>query len=144
VRDRLANERDTEADERERIADERDRIADERDAEADERERIMHRDARARSVQQDLADVRIEAARVADWMADQADAFAAYLEEHAGGRAGEERKLAFAESEREIATVLRRNADNLRSARGALRLERIPRLPSPWQPTAQTPTDGDG
>jgi hypothetical protein len=87
--------------------------------------------------------VRAEAARVAEWMADQADAFAAYLEEHAGRRPGEDWRLAVAEGEREIATVLRRNAGTLRSARGALHLERIPSLPTSWQ-LGSHPPDDDG
>jgi sulfite oxidase len=157
-REVAADERDRKADARERIADTREAQADRREAEADrrerradERERLL--DERQRSVDDDddqpaeerpegritesrMTKIKIEAAERAEKMADEADAYAAYLE-RTSARDGTGRRLALAQRERDIAAVERRNALKLRQAgTGPFRLEGLPRF-------TLTPDEGD-
>jgi hypothetical protein len=70
-------------------------------------------------------------AAVAEKSADLAEDFASILESSAR-RGDEERRLSIALSERQIASIQRRNASKLRDGgRASLDLERLPRLNDP-------------
>ncbi len=139
-RERVADTRESEADERERVADtreseadERERVADIRESEADERERILAsrmapRPDTADEAEQNLEAPRARAADIAEWMADEAEAYATYLE-GSPTRGDLGRRMRIAETEREIARVERRNAARLREPGARYRrLEHLPRL----------------
>jgi hypothetical protein len=74
--------------------------------------------------------IRAAAAERAEKMADEAEAYAAYLERSAV-REGTDQRLLLARRERDIAAVERRNALKLRQAgTRPIRLEGLPRLTS--------------
>ncbi len=129
----VAVERERVADTRESEADERERVADIRESEADERERILAsrmapRPDTADEAEQNLEAPRARAADIAEWMADEAEAYATYLE-GSPTRGDLGRRMRIAETEREIARVERRNAARLREPGARYRrLEHLPRL----------------
>ena len=117
----------------EHVAVERERVADTRESEADERERILAsrmapRPDTADEAEQNLEAPRARAADIAEWMADEAEAYATYLE-GSPTRGDLGRRMRIAETEREIARVERRNAARLREPGARYRrLEHLPRL----------------
>jgi hypothetical protein len=127
-RDRIADTRDAEADRRERRADERERLMRERERLVDQRERLVAERTIGRDLQIRMISIRMAAAERAEKMADQAEAYAAYLEDSALV-VDTDKRLTLAKRERDIAAVERRNALKLRKAgTGPLRLEALPRL----------------
>ena len=102
------------ADGREAVQDDRDLIRPDAPV-----EHVLHAEAVA---------LRRHAAAIAESMAEQAEAFAAYLEEQAG-KGDADRRLRTAEVEREIAAIERRNAARLRGDDWPVELERLPKLP---------------
>ncbi|HAM01045.1 MAG TPA: hypothetical protein DCQ30_02275 [Acidimicrobiaceae bacterium] len=140
-RDRVADDRDETADLRDRVADLRDRTAgereikaDERESKADEREAALDRQrvdgaSAPAALRAELVTLRREAAEFAEWMAQQAETFADYLEKVAADQ-DSERRLKMAAFEREVAAIARRNSARLRGTdTGPLGLEHLPRLP---------------
>ncbi len=102
-----------------------------REAEADQRDRIADaRQDRGRSARATTARARLDVAELADLLAVHAETVADYFEEHVRDRGDADRRHAFAESERQMADVLRRNAASLRAG-GHTRLEHLPELPAP-------------
>ena len=141
-RDRIADERDRIADFRDKVADVREGRADRREGAADSREAAQDQrdligpDAPIEDVlHADAVALRRHAADIAESMAEQAEAFAAYLEEQAG-KGDADRRLRTAEVEREIAAIERRNAARLRGDDWPVELERLPKLP-----VAEAPAD---
>lgn len=115
------------ADERHGGADERESKADEREAALD-RQRVDGASAPA-ALRAELVTLRREAAEFAEWMAQQAETFADYLEKVAADQ-DSERRLKMAAFEREVAAIARRNSARLRGTdTGPLGLEHLPRLP---------------
>jgi hypothetical protein len=124
----IADTRGAEADRRERRADERERLIDERELLVDRRDRLLVERAIGRDLQSRMIGIRTTAAERVEQMADQADAYAAYLESNALSDETDKR-LTLAERERDLAAVERRNALKLRQAgTGPLQLEGLPRL----------------
>lgn len=92
------------------------------------RQTLEHATTRAGTLAGEMERNRLATAAQADLVAEQAEAFAGYLEATAGGR-DRERKLRLATREREIAALERRNAAKLRSGgSGPLDLESPPSL----------------
>lgn len=163
-RDRLADARDAAEDEREQAGDRREAAADERERLADEREvtdewtgwRVGHRDgdrrhrmdehfARQRALYRDGEKLRADSAALAEQLADTAEVVATIFEELAAGRGDAERRLKLAQTEREVASIARRNAARLREPHmGSLGLEHIPDLPGRPAPAENSDTGSAG
>ncbi len=99
----------------ERIEELRTKMAAERQRLAALRARAEQTSVDVRSLKRRIRRDRMEAAVQAERVAEQADAFADYLERRAAGP-GRERRLGMAERERTIAALERRNAARLRAA----------------------------
>ena len=124
----IADTREAEADRRERQADVRERLIDERELLVERRDRLVLERTIGRNLQSRMIGIRTTAAERVEQMADQADAYAAYLESNALSDETDKR-LTLAERERDLAAVERRNALKLRQAgTGPLQLEGLPRL----------------
>jgi hypothetical protein len=104
--------------------------------------KAMVTEARWLDFRRRTAALRAQLADIADKVADEADVFAAILEQ-ASSRGDAERRLGLAEREREISRIERRNADRLRRpGPGRLQLEPLPGLTGP--PATFTTSDGRG
>jgi hypothetical protein len=145
-RERVADWREADADERERVADWREADADKRERLADQRElfedmRRANQQFRRATVAGDSftpvsvnlgwqgASLRAQRAELADQMADQAEWFAAHME-NAATRCDSERRIAVAGTEREIARIGRQTAARLRDLDTRYETgEHLPRFP---------------
>lgn len=99
----------------ERLAKFRTRLAAEQERMAELRARAEQSAAHLETLKRRIIEDRLEAAVQAERVAEQADAFADYLERRPAGP-GRERRLEMAEKERMTAALERRNAARLRAA----------------------------